>query len=138
MSLEEILHAADERLGRINRDSSISTGELRDANFDAWEKLVQTARSVLPPAIARFVRADQRTHRDDFPTGISLSIDLPGAERIHFGPWGYDPTANEFNILDPWKNKPFEVAGGNREQFGDLLDAIARAREIFCGRYARD
>lgn len=130
-SLAEIFQSADHRLRNINRDSAIPTAETRTENFTMWRKLVEAARRELPEAIRPFVKANRGTNRDDFPTGISVAIDLPDCERIHFGPWIYDETGDDFTIQAPWKNKPFEVAGGNKEEFGDLLDAIARAREIY-------
>jgi hypothetical protein len=135
MTLIEILMAADARLLRMNADSLTATSETRSANSEAWSRLLQAARAELPEALRPFVRASRQTNRDDFPTGISVSIDLPGCERLHFGPWVYDKESDTFRIDAPWRNKPFEVAGGNREEFGDLLDAIARAREIYQTRY---
>jgi hypothetical protein len=131
MSLDDLLRSADERLVAMNRDRSITTGELRSQHHVFWKKLVEAAKRELPEAIRPFVRASRDTNRDDFPTGISVAIDLPGCERIHFGPWAYNDETEEYSIEDSWRNKPFEVGGGNREEFGDLLDAIARAREIY-------
>jgi hypothetical protein len=131
MSLEEILTLADQRVEQLNgeRDQPRSSdAALRD---DQWRSMLETARALLPSAIRPFVFSARDTQREDQPNEVAVAIDLPGCARIFFGPWTWDAESSGFKIEGPWRNKPFQVAGGNMEEFGDLLDAIARAREVY-------
>jgi hypothetical protein len=131
MTLDQIIRAADERIEQLNTERaspSISDAEIKD---DRWRSMLQTARELLPNAIKPFVFSARNTHREDQPNEVAVAIDLPGCARIFFGPWAWDEASNEFKVEGPWRNKPFQVAGGNMEEFGDLLDAIARAREVY-------
>jgi len=131
MTLEEILKAADARVMFLNDERTIPNS--RDVEFKdhQWETMLDTAKKLLPKALQPFVTSARDTHREDQPNEVAVAIDLPAAARIFFGPWVWSEEHNEFTISGPWRNKPFQVAGGNMEEFGDLLDAIARAREVY-------
>ena len=131
MTLEEILKAADERVMFLNDERSLPTAREADIKETQWQSMLQTARRQLPPALREFVSAPRDTHREDQPNEVAVAIDLPGCARIFFGPWVWSEERQEHSVSGPWRNKPFQVAGGNMEEFGDLLDAIARAREVY-------
>lgn len=131
MSLDDILRAADQRSTQLSGERSLPTAHEVKANREQWRSMLETARAVLPAAIRPFVFQARETHREDQPNEVAVAIDLPACARIFFGPWAWSDEKQEFVVEGPWRNKPFQVAGGNMEDFGDLLDAIARAREIY-------
>lgn len=131
MSLDEILRAADERIDQLVVESRQPLAAATNTNDERWRSMLETARQLLPPALRPFVTSGRDTHREDQPNEVAVAIDLPGSARIFFGPWTWDDPSNEYRVSGPWRNKPFQVAGGNMEEFGDLLDAIARAREVY-------
>lgn len=131
MSLEEILKAADARVMSLKEESAIPNSQEAVIKEQRWRSMLETARQALPEALRPFVSSARETHREDQPNEVAVAIDLPGSARIFFGPWTWSEERNEFTISGPWRNKPFQVAGGNMEEFGDLLDAIARAREVY-------
>lgn len=131
MGLEEILAEADRRVAQWNQERETPLAEARLDSNRRWDALLAAARRDLPDPIKPFVRAARRTQREDQPNEIAVAIELPEAERIFFGPWIWSEERQEFEVAEPWRNKPFQVAGGNMEEFGDLLDAIARAREVY-------
>jgi hypothetical protein len=131
MSLEDILAAADERIDQLNDERTKPTASDRAVKDERWLSMLETARALLPSALRIFVHSARETHREDQPNEVAVAIDLPGCARIFFGPWTYDEALKEFKVEGMWRNKPFQVAGGNMEEFGDLLDAIARAREVY-------
>ena len=131
MTLEEILRSADERVMFLNDERTIPNSRDVAVKDHQWESMLETAKKALPQALQPFVSSARDTHREDQPNEVAVAIDLPASARIFFGPWVWSEEHNEFTIAGPWRNKPFQVAGGNMEQFGDLLDAIARAREVY-------
>src|SRR5688500_18203452 len=106
------------------------SSRIREQNEVQWMTMLETAKKALPSAIQAFVTSARDTHREDQPNEVAVAIDLPDAARIFFGPWVWSEEKQEYTVSGPWRNKPFQVAGGNMEEFGDLLDAIARAREV--------
>jgi hypothetical protein len=131
MSLVEILQAADERVVQLNGERSSPTAKDIELKQERWRTMLETARELLPSAIKPFVFQSRHTHREDQPNEIAVAIDLPGCARIFFGPWAWSEERQGFVVEAPWRNKPFQVAGGNMDEYGDLLDAIARAREVY-------
>ena len=131
MPLEEILKAADARVMFLNDERSQPSSAEAEIKYTQWESMLETARKQLPEALRPFVASARDTHREDQPNEVAVAIDLPGCARIFFGPWVWSEERQEHTISGPWRNKPFQVAGGNMEEFGDLLDAIARAREVY-------
>jgi hypothetical protein len=131
MSLEDILKAADERAMFLNDERTIPNSRDVKVKDHQWESMLETARKALPPALQPYVSSARDTHREDQPNEVAVAIDLPASARIFFGPWVWSEEHQEFTVSGPWRNKPFQVAGGNMEEFGDLLDAIARAREVY-------
>jgi hypothetical protein len=113
----------DERSEPTSNDAAIRETQ--------WRSMLETARQQLPPAIQQYVTAARGTHREDQPNEVAVAIDLPASARIFFGPWVWSEERQEYTVSGPWRNKPFQVAGGNMEEFGDLLDAVARAREVY-------
>jgi hypothetical protein len=131
MSLDAILQAADARVAQLNAESRIPTAQDGAQRDELRRTMVETARELLPSAIKPYVMMDDIAHREDQPNEKAVAIDLPGCARIFFGPWTWIEERQQFEVSMPWRNKPFQVAGGNMEEFGDLLDAIARAREVY-------
>lgn len=131
MSLDDILRAADERNTLFDEQRETSLGQDAAQSKRQWRGLLETAKQMLPLALQPFVRSGRDIHREDQPNEIAVALDLPESERIFFGPWVYNEDTEEFDIQEPWRNKPFVVGGGTMEEYGDLLDAIARAREVF-------
>lgn len=131
MSLEDILAAADSRIDQLNDERQRPTASEAVIRDERWMSMLETARELLPSAMKPFVVSARDVHREDQPNEVAVAIDLPGCARIFFGPWTYDEATGGFKVEGMWRNKPFQVAGGNMEEFGDLLDAIARAREIY-------
>lgn len=131
MTLDEILYAADQRIAQLNHERMIPLTFDATIMKEQFRTMVETAQELLPPAIKPYVVSQGEANREDQPNEKAIAIDLPHAARIFFGPWVWSESKQMFEIPEPWRNKPFQVAGGNMEQFGDLLDAIARAREIY-------